>query len=102
MPFFERSHSLVAFAGSILGRLGRGGGQLIDQLAMSGVGRREGGVMAKICFCKERILHTVRSFGDLPCCRVAVQSSNRGLSRDEKEYREGGEGEGRLMPMAWD
>ena len=59
MSFDERSHKLVTLAVDRFGRLGRKEGEIIDQLATSIVGGRDGGAMAKKGISKERRLQIV-------------------------------------------
>ena len=56
VSFDERSHKIVTLTVESFGRLGREGSELIDQLAKSVVGGRDGGAIAKKGICKERFL----------------------------------------------
>ena len=99
MSFDERSHKLVTLAVESFGRLGREGSELIDQLATSVVGGRDGGAIAKKGICKERLLRIV-SVNSLVAISHRVHRYKLAL-RYHQVTSGRREEEARLMPMAW-
>ena len=87
MSFDERSHKLVILAVESFGRLGREGSELIDQLATSVVGGRDGGAMAKKGICKEGILQIVSVTSQLAISRRVHRYK---FALRDRKRREGG------------
>ena len=99
VSFEERNHKLVTLAVESFEHVGREGSELIDhQLAMSVVGRRDGGVTAKKGIYKKRLLQVVSV-----TFQVAISRRVRRYKvafRDRQDMRGKREGEGGLMAMA--
>ena len=90
---------LVTLAMESVGRLGREGSELVDQLATSVVGGRDGGAMAKKGICKERPLQIVSVTSQVAISR-RVHRYKLAL-RDRQATRGRRIEDGGLMPMAW-
>ena len=98
-PIFPMRSSSWLWLALVLGvaeGLGREGSEFIDQLAMSVVGGKDGGAMARKGICKQRLQQIISVTSQVAISRRVLRYK---LALRDRQARR--KEEGRLMLMAW-